>query len=69
MHIENFTKPRYSLVLRDVLKLLCRRVTIAELFLLENSLGRGRTRAASMAYQKENDVKFQSERQIADLIN
>ena len=35
---------------------------------MENSLGRGRTRAASMAYQIENDVKFQTERQIADEI-
>ena len=68
MHIENFTKPPYSLVLTDFLQLLSWRVTIAELFLLENSLGRCRTRAEPMEYQKENDDKFKTEKKIADEI-
>ena len=35
---------------------------------MENSLGRGRTRAATVRYQKENDDQFQTERRIADEI-
>ena len=35
---------------------------------MENSLGRGRTRAATITYQKENDDKFKTERRIADEI-
>ena len=35
---------------------------------MENSLGRCRTRGATITYQNQNDDKFQTERKIADEI-
>ena len=35
---------------------------------MENSLGHGRTRAATKTYQTENDDQFQTERKLADEI-